>query len=70
MRQSACGAARGGAVEGVVELVELNGPEQILVVRWAGQRLHLLVDRSRSWQPGQRLAPSFDGASATFWPRQ
>lgn len=60
----------GGSIEGVVELVELTGPEQILVVRWAGQRLHLLVDRSRSWHPGQRLAPSFDGASATFWPRQ
>jgi len=51
----------GGPAEAVVELVEDAGHQKLLVVRFAGTRLHLAVPRASSWKPGDvcrpRLAP-------------
>jgi hypothetical protein len=59
----------GGGHEGRVRLVEDTGPASILVVDWAGLQLHLLVDKTRQWRPGDRVAPRLDCGRASLWPR-
>ena len=52
----------------VVELVENAGPHQILVTRWAGQRVHALVDRSRRAAVGDRIGLRIAPGRAVVWP--
>ncbi|HCL28205.1 MAG TPA: ABC transporter ATP-binding protein [Candidatus Latescibacteria bacterium] len=62
-------AVAGGSHEGTVRLVEDTGPGTILLLDWAGQELHLLVDKSRKWSTGDHLAPYFDPERALLWQR-
>lgn len=52
----------------VVELVEQAGPEQLLVAHWAGQRVHVLVDRSREFHVGERIGLAVEEDRAVLWP--
>ena len=51
-----------------VELVENSGPNQVLVTHWAGQRVHVLTDRSREFHVGDRLGLQVAAGRAVVWP--
>ena len=51
----------------IVELVENSGPNQVLVTRWAGQRVHVLADRGRDFQIGDRLGLRVARGRAVIW---
>ncbi len=51
----------------VIELVENSGPHQILVTRWAGQRVHALADRSREFHVGDRVELRIEERNCVSW---
>ncbi len=53
----------GGDSEGRVEVVENLGPSRILIVRWGGERIHVL-SRSESAGP---IRPKIDAAHVVVW---
>jgi multiple sugar transport system ATP-binding protein len=61
-------APEGGANEALVEVVEDVGPARVLLLRWAGEEVHLLVARDRAVRPGDRIRPRIDPALAIVWP--
>jgi multiple sugar transport system ATP-binding protein len=52
-----------------VELIEQAGPHQVLVARWAGQRVHVLIDRDRAFTLGETLQLCIAPARAVVWAR-
>ena len=52
----------------VIDLVELSGPEQVLVAHWAGRRVHVLTDRSRAFAVGDTILLAADDERAVVWP--
>jgi len=61
-------APAGGASDGVVEVVEDIGPARVLLVRWAGAPIHVLVERSFAARAGDRIRPRIDAARVVVWP--
>ncbi len=51
-----------------IELVENAGPYQILVAHWAGQRVHVLADRSRAAVVGEKISLRVAPGRAVVWP--
>jgi multiple sugar transport system ATP-binding protein len=43
----------------VVETVELTGPERLVAVDYAGTRLFGLIDKQKTWRPGQKVKVAF-----------
>lgn len=62
-------APTGGDTAGTVVLVEDTGPHRVLVVEWAGQTLHLLLDGGQRWQVGDTVHPCFEPQRTRLWPR-
>jgi multiple sugar transport system ATP-binding protein len=60
-------AVEGGSVEGTIEVVEDLGPARVLVVAWAGLRLHLLAPRSLAARPGDRIRPRVEPERIVVW---
>ncbi|MBL8695035.1 MAG: ABC transporter ATP-binding protein [Planctomycetes bacterium] len=60
-------ALTGGAAPAVVEVVEPIGPSKIVVARFAGGRLHALVDRDLPVRPGEEIRPSLDLQHSVLW---
>jgi multiple sugar transport system ATP-binding protein len=59
--------ASGGERAGVVEVVEDTGPARIVVARWAGTRIHLLVPRDLALSAGDTLYPQIATGQAMAW---
>ena len=57
-----------GDSEGTVEVVEDLGPARMLLVRWAGESVHVLVDRETSALQGDRLRPGIPPERVIVWP--
>ena len=57
----------GGAQAGRVRVVEDTGAALILLVDWAGQALHLLVDKEHPFRPGDDVFPRVDPDRAVLW---
>ncbi len=60
-------APAGGAGAAVVEVVEDLGPQRVLVARFAGTRVHLLVPRALSVRPGDTIHPCLAPAHVVEW---
>jgi len=60
-------APTGGASEAEVERVEDAGHQQLLVLRFAGTRLHVAVPRASSWKPGDRCRPRLAPEHVVVW---
>ena len=58
----------GGDEPAEVLVVEDTGPQRVLLVRWAGQRVHLFAPRDLELAPGDRLNPRIDESRALVWP--
>ena len=63
-------APRGGPSEAVVEVVEDIGPARVVLARWAGTHVHLLLERSSPIVVGDLLRPRLDGARIVTWPAE
>ena len=59
---------QGGGSEGTVEVVEDLGPARMLLVRWAGQRVHVLLGREASAGPGDPVRPRVSPDRVVVWP--
>jgi len=57
----------GGTRAGKVLFVEDVGHARILVVDWAGERIHILTDRAAELKPGDTLHPSVDAERLITW---
>jgi multiple sugar transport system ATP-binding protein len=57
----------GGATEALVEVVENTGPHKLVVARFAGTRIHLLVPPGVPLEPGQTIRPSFAPEHVVLW---
>jgi len=60
-------AVTGGTHPATVEVVEDTGPHQLVVARFAGTRLHLLVPRTLELAPGQTIHPCMDARRVVVW---
>jgi multiple sugar transport system ATP-binding protein len=63
-------ALEGGDQAASVDLVEDTGPVKVAVISWGGERLHVLVDKHASYQPGDRIFPRLDPDRIILWPRE
>jgi multiple sugar transport system ATP-binding protein len=63
-------ATTGGDREAVVKVVEDMGPTFVLLVEWMGQDVRIVVGKSASYNPGQRLFPKFNANRAIRWQHQ
>jgi ABC-type sugar transport system ATPase subunit len=57
----------GGASDAVVEVIEDVGPSRVLLVRWAGTEVHVLVERDYAAQPGACIRPRIDATRLVVW---
>jgi multiple sugar transport system ATP-binding protein len=62
-------ALDGGPCEAAIEVVELLGPAQVAVLRWAGVRATAIVPRERPLAIGALVAPRADADRLIIWPR-
>jgi multiple sugar transport system ATP-binding protein len=62
-------ALDGGTTEARVEVVELLGPAQVAVLRWAGVRATAIVPRDLPLTIGSRVFPRVDPAHVIVWSR-
>ncbi len=60
----------GGSDPAIVEVVEDAGHAKIVVARWAGETVRLLVERSFAVEPGAALRPRLDPDHVIEWPSQ
>ncbi|HEX6885190.1 MAG TPA: ABC transporter ATP-binding protein [Planctomycetota bacterium] len=60
-------APAGGTHPATVEVLEDTGPHQLVVARFAGTRLHLLVGRDLELAPGRTIHPRIDPARVVTW---
>ncbi|MBL8861240.1 MAG: ABC transporter ATP-binding protein [Planctomycetes bacterium] len=58
----------GGPAPAEVEVVELTGPAQVALLRWAGIRAYALVPRSARIAPGLRVTPQVAPEHVIVWP--
>ena len=61
-------APEGGAVPGVVRVVEDAGAAWILWVDWAGASIHISAAKERRFAPGETVYPRIDAERALLWP--
>ncbi len=61
-------ALAGGASPATIEVVENAGHALVLVVRWAGERWHLLAPRGAALRPGDTVHPRLDPEHLLVWP--
>jgi multiple sugar transport system ATP-binding protein len=61
-------APDGGAHPATVAVIEDAGPHRILLLRFVGGGLHLLVSRDFDVRPGATLRPRIEPARALLWP--
>ena len=61
-------APEGGAVPGVVRVVEDAGAAWILWVDWAGASIHISASKERRFAPGETVYPRIDAERALLWP--
>jgi len=61
-------ALHGGPARVAVEVVELTGPAQVVVVPWAGIRAHALASRATDLVPGTQVAPCVPQEHVIVWP--
>ena len=57
----------GGSAPAEVEVVENAGHQTILLARFAGTRIHLLVPRNYAVRPGDRIHPRIEGERVVVW---
>lgn len=62
-------APNGGAVPGVVQVVEDAGAVWILLVDWAGVAIHIIASKGQGFVPGGEIHPLINPQRAIFWPR-
>jgi ABC-type sugar transport system ATPase subunit len=60
-------APSGGPAPARVEVVENTGPAQLLLARFAGTRIHVLVPRALALRPGDTLHPRLDPERVVCW---
>jgi hypothetical protein len=60
-------SSAGGARQGTVLLAEDAGHARILVVDWAGQRIHIVTDRGVTLKAGDTIRPSIDAGRVVTW---
>jgi multiple sugar transport system ATP-binding protein len=63
-------APDGGASPAVVTVVEDTGPHRVVLLRFAGRPLHLLVPRERAVAVEDVLRPRLDPRRARLWPEE
>jgi len=61
-------APTGGAARAEIAVVEDTGPQRVLLLRFAGATLHVIVARDFPAAPGGPLQPLFDSRRALLWP--
>ncbi|MCZ6598983.1 MAG: ABC transporter ATP-binding protein [Planctomycetota bacterium] len=57
----------GGDTPGEVLVVEDTGPTRILLVRWAGTKIHVLARRDLEIRPGDEVSPRIEPERAVIW---
>lgn len=57
----------GGTRKGKVVFAEDAGHARILVVDWAGERIHVLTDRGADLKPGDTIRPKVDAERVMIW---
>ena len=57
----------GGTHAGTVEVVEDAGHARVLLVRWAGTRIHVLAPRDVALRPGDEVHPRIVAERAVVW---
>ncbi len=60
-------ALRGGKTAAVVELVEYMGVSTTLLVKWAGEKLHIVTSGKSKLRPGDTLEPCLDVTRALLF---
>jgi ABC-type sugar transport system ATPase subunit len=60
----------GGRHDAEVAVVEDAGPHRVLLLRFAGTEIHMLVRRDFGAVPGGTLTPLIDPAHALLWPAE
>jgi len=58
----------GGEHPGTVRVVEQMGPANILLLDWAGTRVHLIAPPTFAVRPGEPIRPRIDPAAVILWP--
>ena len=58
----------GGTHAASVRVVEDTGPTKVLIVRWAGQDVHVIVPAGTSVRAGDEILPRIDPSRAVLWP--
>ncbi len=58
----------GGDTPGEVLVVEDTGPARILLVRWAGEDIHVLASRDFAIEPGDEVHPRVEASRVVVWP--
>jgi multiple sugar transport system ATP-binding protein len=59
----------GGESEAKVEVAEDVGPARVLLVRWAGEEIHVLVDRTAAARSGDVIRPRLAPERTLVFPR-
>jgi ABC-type Fe3+/spermidine/putrescine transport system ATPase subunit len=57
-----------GAGDATVEVVESLGSSTVVVLRWAGERIHALADRGLRVRPGEPITVRVDPSRVVVWP--
>jgi multiple sugar transport system ATP-binding protein len=57
----------GGAHAGTVELIENTGPAKVAIVAWAGERIHVLIDKDTTFKLGDKVYPRLDPGRVVLW---
>lgn len=60
----------GGRRPGRIRVVEDTGPNGILLVDWSGSEIHLIVDKERSFRPGDEVFPRINPERVVLWERE
>ena len=58
----------GGTHAASVRVVEDTGPTKILLVRWAGQDVHVIVPAGTAVRVGDEILPRINPSRAVLWP--
>jgi multiple sugar transport system ATP-binding protein len=57
----------GGRIPARIEVIEELGPSTILLVKWAGESVYILVLGERRWQVGDEIYPQIDAERVMVW---
>jgi len=60
----------GGEIPAQIEVIEDLGPSTILLVKWAGESIHILVSGEPRWQVGDEIYPRIEPERVMVWPEE